>query len=108
SNLFPVEFDTTVDDTAIIRLQQRLPNSQCAESRVIMRYILPNGVLVSNDVDFKFDPINFCPVDRIEIHPLIGKFSLLSYLNSTNPGSTGNVLVQYAAMIINQDGKVIQ
>ncbi|CAG8687949.1 33262_t:CDS:2, partial [Racocetra persica] len=109
SNLFPVEFDTTTDGTAVIRLQQRLPNRQCAESRVIMRYILPNGILVSNDVDFIFDPINFCPVDKIEIHPLVGKFSLLLYLNSTTPGvSTGNVLVQYAAMIINQDGKVVQ
>ncbi|RIB25711.1 hypothetical protein C2G38_2241218 [Gigaspora rosea] len=109
SNLFPVEFEITTDGTAVIRLQQRLPNSQCAESRIIMRYILPNGVLVSNDIDFKFDPINFCPVDKIEIHPLIGKFILVLYLNSTNPGSTGNnILVQYAAMIINQNGKVIQ
>ncbi|CAG8499673.1 4046_t:CDS:2, partial [Racocetra fulgida] len=109
SNLFPVEFDTTADGTAVIRLQQRLPNRQCAESRVIMRYILPNGILVSNDVDFIFNPINFCPVDKIEIHPLAGKFSLVLYLNSTTPGvSTGNVLVQYAAMIINQDGKVVQ
>ncbi|CAG8480663.1 7729_t:CDS:2, partial [Cetraspora pellucida] len=102
-------FDTTTDGTAVIRLQQRLPNKQCAESRVIMRYILPNGSLVSNDVDFKFDPINFCPVDKIEIHPLARKFSLLLYLNSTTPGvSTGNVLVQYAIMIISQDGKIVQ
>ncbi|CAG8516423.1 1082_t:CDS:10, partial [Scutellospora calospora] len=109
SNLFPVEFDTTTDGTAIIRLQQRLPNKQCAESRVIMRYILPNGVLVANDVDFKFDPINFCPVDKIEIHPLLEKFSLVLYLNSTNSQvSTGNISVQYAAIIIGQDGKVVQ
>ncbi|CAG8694436.1 12302_t:CDS:2 [Gigaspora margarita] len=104
-----IQFETTTDGTAVIRLQQRLPNNQCAESRIIMRYILPNGILVSNDIDFNFDPINFCPVDKIEIHPLIGNFILVLYLNSTNPGSTGNnILVQYAAMIINQDGKVIQ
>ncbi|CAG8473024.1 7342_t:CDS:10, partial [Acaulospora colombiana] len=79
---------STNDGTVIIRLAQKLPNSQCPESLVMMRYVRPNGSLVTNNVQFNFSSVNFCPIDRLEFHPLTENFNLLTYLEVVNSTPT--------------------
>ncbi|CAG8745546.1 30864_t:CDS:10 [Gigaspora margarita] len=113
--VFPVNLVTYPNDTIAIRLSQNLSCPISSNFTTIitpLRFIFPNLTLTIANLEYPFDPVNYCPTnltnttlsDQINIFAIPDNFLLIRYWIVPNDSPN---MVQYYGLIISTFGTII-
>ncbi|KAF0462450.1 hypothetical protein F8M41_000287 [Gigaspora margarita] len=113
--VFPINLVTYPNDTIAIRLSQNLScpiSSNITTIITPLRFIFPNLTLTIVNLEYPFDPVNYCPTnltnttlsDQINIFALPDNFLLIRYWIVPNDSPN---MVQYYGLIISTFGTII-
>ncbi|CAG8632557.1 15710_t:CDS:2, partial [Dentiscutata heterogama] len=109
--VYPVNLVTYPNDIIAIRLFYNLTCPISSNIMTPLRFISPNLVLTITNLNYAFDPVNYCPTnqtnttlsDQVNIFAIPDNFLLIRYW--IVPNSSPN-MVQYYGLIVSSDGTI--
>ncbi|CAG8490880.1 2388_t:CDS:10, partial [Dentiscutata erythropus] len=109
--VYPVNLVTYPNDTIVIRLFRNLTCPISSNIMTPLRFISPTLVLTITNLNYAFDPVNYCPTNQtnttlsnlMNIFAIPDNFLLIRYW--IVPSSSPN-MVQYYGLIVSSNGTI--